>query len=122
LLYLKGHVFMSETVRGTQHEGQEGAGTDSAARILSQGTAEAQSVWPSAEELDAKTVQQLFAPTAADVNAILGPTKETACGCDHPLRLHEHRITYDPPPTRYEGIGRCWATGCQCPAYAETGR
>jgi hypothetical protein len=33
---------MSETVRETQHEGQEGAGTDSPARILSQGTTQAQ--------------------------------------------------------------------------------
>jgi hypothetical protein len=35
---------MRETVRETQHEGQEGAGTDSAARILSQGTTQAQHV------------------------------------------------------------------------------
>jgi hypothetical protein len=37
---------MSETVRETQHEGQEGARTDSAARILSQGTAGAHVAGP----------------------------------------------------------------------------
>jgi hypothetical protein len=37
---------MSETVRETQHEGQEGVGTDSAARILSQGTTQAHIVGP----------------------------------------------------------------------------
>ncbi len=37
---------MSETVRETKHEGQEGTGTDSAARILSEGTGGAHTPGP----------------------------------------------------------------------------
>ncbi len=78
--------------------------------------------WPSDEPLDPKTIQQLFAPTIADVDGVLGTIDSWLCECSHPLKIHEHRITYDPPPTAFTGTGRCWSTDCACQMYQSNRR
>jgi hypothetical protein len=97
LLYLKGHVFMSETVREPQHEGQEGAGTDSSARILSQGTAGAQVTVANV----ARDAQILSWHSSAQLYLSRLGMAEYAAGIDAHIRAGRSRRTYRHRPSEY---------------------